>query len=235
MCPASISPWIASGNLQLASCRRPLVGNDLVDFGTEEVDADHRKVRDRFARLFDDTYDTSRVVEHGNAERRRVLDPLEQNLRLAPIGGKRLGILHDPVFEKVVAEKHAKRVIAQPFARREDGMGKTERCRLRDVGDARPELRAVAEGGFDLCRGIAGDDTDLGDPRRDELLQSIEEDGFVCHGYQLLRPGRRERTQSRSLPSGQNQPLDRPRASQLVRGLGYAERGDHRSLPPIRP
>ena len=91
---------------------------------------------------------------------------------------------------------------------RQHGVGEAERLVLDDVGDAQPELRAVARGLADLLAGLGGDDDpDLLDSGLGHRLDPVEEDRLVGDRHELLGARVRDGAQARALASGEDQSL----------------------------
>ncbi len=94
-------------DLELASRGRNQRRRDLVHLGSEVVDTDHREIRHGLSRFLDQPQNPTVRIKHGDAKRRRVVDPAQQDLRRTGLFPEPLGVGNDPSTKKVVAEEHA--------------------------------------------------------------------------------------------------------------------------------
>src|SRR5947208_15239570 len=99
---------------------------DLVDLGTEEIDADDRQIRDRLARLLDQAQHAAVAVENGDPERRRVLNPAQKDLRRTAALAVPLSEANNASAEEVVAQEHAECGVPEPILGGDDRVREPE-------------------------------------------------------------------------------------------------------------
>ena len=109
------------------------------------------------------------------------------------------------LFEQVVSEVHHKIVVTQEVGSDQNAVCKTQRFVLRNERDLGAPLTSVAERGHDFDPGVANDDSDFSDTRRDHGLDSVKQNGFVGNGHQLLGTGVSDGAQSGARTTSQNQ------------------------------
>ncbi len=174
------------GDLQLTPARRLDCPHRLMDGHPEEVDTDKSKIARRLLGLLDQADDVALRAELRHTERGRIGDLGQQNQRVRPTT---LEFLHEPgdtTDDQVVAEIHHERLVREEITCDEDGVRKTQRRLLTNVGDLDTQRGTVADRGLDLRRGIAYDDPDFGDTRFGDRFQPVEEHRLVRHGNELL-------------------------------------------------
>ena len=146
--------FAAPGGLQGAS--------GFEDRGAEEVDADQSEVGGRISGLLDQTDDPV-AVQLGDPIGLGIVNRREQDQRVGYVLAKGRDEAAQAVAEQVVAEIHDERRIAEKSLRGQHRVGEAGGLVLDDVGDLRPEGRAVAGGLSNLVTGLRGDDDpDLG-------------------------------------------------------------------------
>ena len=99
---------------------------------------------------------------------------------------------------------------AHEVGRRQHRVREPERRGLRDVGDVQPPPRSVAHRGAHLVARGADHDAHLGDARRRDGLERVEQDRRAGDGDQLLRVRVGERPEAGALPAGQDQRAHQP-------------------------
>jgi hypothetical protein len=193
------------GDLELAAPRRLDRPGRLEDRRREHVHAHQREVGLGLLGLLDQPRHPP-VVELGHAVVLGVGHGRQQDEGVRLLGAEGRDEVDDAVAQKVVAQVHDEGRVAQEGLGGEDRVGQPERLVLLDVLDRDAEARAVAGRLPDLAAGLGGDDdAHLLDPGGGHGLDAVEEDRLVCHGDELLRARVGERTQSRALPSGEDQ------------------------------
>ena len=232
-CPCSRSHWIASVISSSPRADGSIDATASWIVGVEQVDADEREVRRRVRRLLDQVEHLAAVVDRGDPE-------LASGPRRGRAGSARPGASapsRRPGASRTASTNSARpcwsmlspRYITKSSSPRKSramqhAVGEAERRVLGDVRDAGAEARAVADRRDDLVGGVADDDADLVDPRRDHVLDPVEQDRLVRDRHQLLGARVRDRAQPGARAARQDQPLHRVRqASTIGRSRGRSD------------
>ena len=142
---------------------------------------------------------------------------LEQDQGVRALLAELLDHAGDPPGDEVVPQVHDEVGATQEVPGGLHCVGQAQRPCLGDVGDPRPETTTIADRFADLVGGVADHDPDLRHPRLDQGLQTIEEDGLVGDGNQLLGSGVGDRAQPGALSPAQDQPFHCDQGYQSLR------------------
>ena len=194
------------GDLVLPAPRRLELGDHVVNGGAEQVHPHQRQVRGRVLGLLHQADDLAPFVQLGDAELAGVVHGGQQH---NAVGAATFIFRHqvsDAAAQQVVAEVHHEGVVAEVVPGGLDRVGQALGLVLDHEGELRAPLVARAESVADLVAGFGADDhADVGDARRHQVLDHVEQVGLVGDGNQLLGAGIRQRAKPRALAAGQDQ------------------------------
>ena len=152
---------------------------------------------------------TDAVVKLGDSVLLRIRNRGQQDQGVRLARPERVHEILDPALQKVVAQVHHERRVAEERLGGEDGVRQPGGLVLDDVGELDAEALAVAGGGSDLVAGLGGnDDPDLGDAGLGHRLDAVEQHRLVGHRHELLGAGVGDRPQPCALAPGKDQPLE---------------------------
>jgi len=188
------------GDLELP----PEGGFDLLDrlehVGIEEVDAHQRQVGDELLRFFHEADDLP-VTQLHHAELPGVFYTGQQDLAVGRTGPELVDDRGHSIPQEIVAQNHDEGVALQESLRHHYGVGQPAGTVLLDVGRPDAEPCTVANRLADLLPRLPHDDSDVGHPRRGQLLKAVKKDGFVGDGEELLGAREGDRPEPRPLSS----------------------------------
>src|SRR5258708_35303203 len=225
-------PVVHVGDLELAAARRLERAQHLPHAVVVEVDAGHRQLARRAARLLHDARDAPVAVELGDAEALQVVDVahlVENDSRAALLLAEGVDAVLDRAAEDVVREQHDYPLAADESLREaqcfRDAAGLVLVC-VNEALDS--ELLAVAEQAQELARvRPARDKHHLGDTALHERFDPVVDHRPVVDRQQVLVGDARQRVQPAAGPARQDHTFHRPDSSEprrrrLTPRRGYA-------------
>jgi hypothetical protein len=133
------------------------------------------------------------LVWFGYTELTQVGHPPEHYLYVRPRDPELLGQSAYATNDEIVAEVHDEVVVTQELNGDEQCVREPQRRLLPEVGDLKPERRAVSHRIDGRGRGISNHRANLGDAGVPDSFETVEQDGLVPHWEQLLRRRIRDR------------------------------------------
>src|SRR5579862_6242545 len=94
--------------------------------------------------------------------------------------------LGDTRLNEIVAQIHDEVAVAQEVTSGRNGVGESERRRLRDVGDINPPSRTVTHRSFDRRSRVAGDYSEILNSGFGDGLDPVFDHWLVCDWNELL-------------------------------------------------
>src|SRR6266853_1241756 len=185
------------------------------DLRTEQVHADKGEIALGLPRLLHQPHDAA-VVELGDAELLRIVDLRQQNLRGRAIGPELIDERLESFVEKVDAEIHHERRLAEERLADLHRMGQPPGRVLRDVRDADAPLRSVADGAANLLVRVPDDNPDIVYAGGGHGFDAIEQHRLVGDGHELLRARVGQRPQPRAFAPAQDQAFHRDLSARAI-------------------
>ena len=175
---------------------------------SEHVNSNHRIRRNKLLWFLDNFLNASISIHHRDAHRTGVLHFIQNNLRVHRFLAERVHLRHDSAANEIVAKKEDEWIAAEKLLRDLDAMRDTERLRLRNIGDARAELRAIPHLVLHLISRFRRDhDADFGHARFNQIFERVKQNRFIGNRNELLGARVRQGAQACSFSAGEDQPL----------------------------